>query len=226
MSGGEAGDSTSEWSMVDRPRPWRRRREATSSLPSSGGLPIMNDVPESGRRGPPFVTDQRNARYAVNKRRNINVNKNDEPNNLPKMNDRNVPRRRVPRSAVVSIRGIQEGFSYTDAMRKAKEGISLKDLGINNTRIKKAAGGSLLIEVPGPNGGVHADKLKNELIRVLGEAAVVTRPVVRGDIRVIGVDESVTSKEVAMVMAEVGGCLAEEVTVSPMRPMKNGLYMV
>jgi len=108
-------------------------------------------------------------------------------------------------------------------LRKTK--ISLSDLGIKNTRIKKAMGGALLIEVPGPDGSVRAEKLRGELTKVLGESAVVTLPVVRGDLRVVDVDASVTIEEVAAVAAEVGGCAVEDVVSSPMRPMRNGLYM-
>lgn len=38
-------------------------------------------------------------------------------------------------------------------------------------------------------------------------------------------DESITPSEVAAIVAEIGGCLVEEVITSPMRPMRNGLYM-
>ncbi|EFN68886.1 hypothetical protein EAG_11697, partial [Camponotus floridanus] len=134
-------------------------------------------------------------------------------------------RRRAPRSAAVAIRGVVDGFSYADAMRMAKERILLKDLGINNTRIKRAMGGALLIEVLGPEGNERAQKLKEELSRVLGESAVVSRPVVRGDIRVVGVDVSVTPEEVAAAVAEAGRCAVEDAVTSPMRPMRNGLFM-
>ncbi|EFN63140.1 hypothetical protein EAG_08772, partial [Camponotus floridanus] len=135
------------------------------------------------------------------------------------------PRRRAPRCAAVAIRGVTEGFSYADAMRKAKEEISLDELGIKNTRVRRAVGGALLIEVPGPEGGVQAEKLKGELAKVLGDSAIVTRPTIRGELRVIGVDVSVTVEDVAAAAAKAGGCATGDIITSPMRPMRNGLYM-
>ncbi|EFN70483.1 hypothetical protein EAG_06199, partial [Camponotus floridanus] len=115
--------------------------------------------------------------------------------------------------------------SYADAIRIAKENISLKDMGIKNIRIKKAQGGALLIEISDPDGGEQAEKLKSELAEVLRETAFVTRPVRQGDLRIIGIDESVTPEEVAATIASVGDCKMDEVVTSPIRPMSNGLYM-
>lgn len=64
----------------------------------------------------------------------------------------NVGARRPPKSSAVTITGQSENFSYADAIKKAREGISLKDLQIKRTKIRKANNGSLLIEVMGPNG--------------------------------------------------------------------------
>ncbi|XP_011257018.2 uncharacterized protein LOC105251736 [Camponotus floridanus] len=110
-------------------------------------------------------------------------------------------------------------------MRKAKDNISLQDMGIKNTRIRRSLGGALLIEVLGPNGDELAEKLKSELTKVLGETASVTRPVRQGELRIVGVDESATFDEMAAAVASAGGCKENEVTISPMRPMYNGLYM-
>lgn len=64
-------------------------------------------------------------------------------------------------------------------MRKAKEEISLKDLGIRNTRIKRAVGGVIVIELSGLDGDANAERLRSELTKVLGKTAAVTHPVIR-----------------------------------------------
>lgn len=45
----------------------------------------------------------------------------------------NVGARRPPKSSAVMITGQSENFSYADAIKKAREGISLKDLQIERT---------------------------------------------------------------------------------------------
>lgn len=42
----------------------------------------------------------------------------------------------------------------------------------------------------------------------------------------MGLDESVTSKEEAAAMADVGGCSIAEIKLGPIRPMRNGLSNV
>lgn len=80
-------------------------------------------------------------------------------------NDRNLKnkkdkiKRKLPKGSVVSIRGKGEDFSYASALKRAREEISLDELGIENSRIRKAASGGLLIEISGMNSGHKADLL-------------------------------------------------------------------
>lgn len=55
--------------------------------------------------------------------------------------------RKAPRGSVVSITGMQDDFSYANALKKARENISLDHLGIERSRIRRAANGGLLIEI-------------------------------------------------------------------------------
>lgn len=71
-------------------------------------------------------------------------------------------RRRPPRAAVVSIRPAA-GQSVTEILRRAKSTVSLRDLGIEDTRLRKAANGNLLIEIPGADGARRADLLAQKL---------------------------------------------------------------
>jgi len=114
-------------------------------------------------------------------------------------------KRRVPRKAAVAIKVISDNLSYSDVMKKAKEKINLNELGISNLNSRRAANGSVLIEIPGPEGHIKADTLANHLRNIIGDSAVVSRPVVRADLRIVGFDESVIKDEVITMITETGG---------------------
>lgn len=163
--------------------------------PSSNDSPLrIGTLGSSRRRTLPVASGE--IRSAINNgdnnvnSRNNNINNINIANRYPvgmrERTGKRIARRKAPRGAAVAIKGVVEGFSYADAMRKAKENISLKDMGIKNTRIRKAIGGALLIEVSGPDGGEQAERLRSELIKVLGETASMTRPIRQGDLRIIG----------------------------------------
>ncbi|KMQ87838.1 gag-pol polyprotein [Lasius niger] len=110
--------------------------------------------------------------------------------------------RRPPKSAAVMITGNKKNFSYADALKKARGSISLKNLEIAKTKIRKAANGSLLIEVLGPGGAEKASNLKDKLHEILKDNAKVTRPITKGEIRLI------------------------DIKIGPIHPMRNGLFTV
>lgn len=58
-------------------------------------------------------------------------------------------RRRFPRSAAITIRGVKENFSYAEALRRARDDPMIKEIGVENTRLRKTAMGNILIEVTG-----------------------------------------------------------------------------
>lgn len=84
----------------------------------------------------------------------------------------------------------------------------------------------MLIEVIGPDSAWKALVLKKKLSEVLKNEAQITRPVVRGEIRLIGLDASTTSAEVRDVVVSCGGCLEEDIRVGIIRSMANGLFTV
>jgi len=135
-------------------------------------------------------------------------------------------RRRAPRNAAVSIKLANEkNLTYADIIRIAKEKVNLREFGITKPSTRRAANGSYLIEVAGPDGSNRADTLASRLREVIGEVAVVSRPVVKTDLRISGFDESVISDEIITSITENGDCLASDVRVGSFRPMRNGLMM-
>lgn len=136
-----------------------------------------------------------------------------------------IPRRRVPKTAAVCIRGKDNTFSYADALRKARNSISLSELEINSPKLRKGINGATIIEISGPENAEKADRLVAKLQEVL-EDAVVTRPVIKGEIRLIGIDDSTSKEEIEFAIAEVGDCNIQEVTVGTIRPTRSGLGTV
>lgn len=97
-------------------------------------------------------------------------------------------------------------MSYADILKQAKSDISLADLGTNNPRIRTAANGGIIIELPGADGAEKADKLANRLREVVGKVAHVARPTVRGELLLIGLDESIAREEAIAAVVKAGGC--------------------
>lgn len=71
-----------------------------------------------------------------------------------------------------------------------------------------------------------ADSLAQRLKEVLGDEATVSRPVVKGELRIRDLDDSVSADEVARMVAEYGSCLPTEVRVGPFTRMTNSLDMI
>lgn len=126
----------------------------------------------------------------------------------------------------MAIKGYSEDFSYATALRQLREKISLPDLGINKTTVRHTANGGVIIEVPGPDRATKAEALREKVCSLLGESAQVTRPVIKGDVRLVGLDDSVVPEEIQDVISAEGGCDSKEVKVGIIRPMTNGLYTV
>lgn len=65
------------------------------------------------------------------------------------------------------ITKLKEGFSYASALKEARESISLDELNIEKTKIRRAANGSMLIEIMGHDGVGKAIALKRSSPRYL-----------------------------------------------------------
>lgn len=125
-------------------------------------------------------------------------------------------RRKLPKTAAVTITKRSENFFYSEALRKTRE-ISLPGLGIEHTRIRRALNGGLLLEIVGQESTTRADTPASQLKEVLNGEAMVARPVVKGEIRILGLNDSVLPEEVRAVISENSECLPEEVKVGLIR---------
>lgn len=145
---------------------------------------------------------------------------------VPRSVGNKVRRRKPPKTAAVVISSRKEEFSYADALKKARECISLTELDINKPKIRVTRSEDRLIEISGPDGARLVDELASELKKVLKDEAFISRPFMKGEIRLFGLDDSVSGYEVAEVIADLGSCKPEEVKVGQIRPMFNGLRSV
>lgn len=100
-------------------------------------------------------------------------------------------------------------------MREARTKVNLGDLGITGVRFRRAITGALIIEVPSKQSGALADKLAVNLKRAFAAKrdVKVDRPTKMAELRLKGMDESVTPLEIAAAVAKIGGCEIEEVRV-------------
>jgi len=134
--------------------------------------------------------------------------------------------RRPPRAAAVAIRTTDDTISYADVLKKARQEVSLGELGIKVTKIRRGLNGSIMIEIPGRDNSkakMLADKLKEKLDE---KEIIISRPTTMAEMMITGLHESVTKEEVADIITEYGECLAEEVKVGIIKRMYNGLGMI
>lgn len=80
-----------------------------------------------------------------------------------------------------------------------------------------------MIEIEGEEGQAKVDNLVAKLREVLQESATVVSPRKYTEIRVTGLDDSVTTEELIHVLAIAGECEEEEVRIGPIRMARNGL---
>ncbi|XP_063362906.1 uncharacterized protein LOC134660222 [Cydia amplana] len=137
---------------------------------------------------------------------------------------------RTPRSAAVVLTletGAEErGVTYGTLITEAKSKISLDGLGITGLRFRRAVTGAAILEIPGPDttSGNQADSLAAKLRETLNVADVrISRPVKCAEMRISGLDDSVTEEELAAAVAKVGGCALEAVKVGRISRAPTGL---
>lgn len=132
------------------------------------------------------------------------------------------PSKKPPTSAAVLVSGKEKDFSYADALKLARERISLRELGIETTRIKTAYNGALLIEIPGEADTNKADELIKKLNEVI-VGAKISRPIKKADVRIFNFDKSVSAEEIKYAVAEKCNLSLESIKISGLRIMRNGL---
>lgn len=136
---------------------------------------------------------------------------------------------RPPRAAAIVITIPQElatkGETYGRILAEAKDKIDLSGLGVDALRFRVAQTGGRILEIPGKDGAEKADWLAGELQKTLAETeVVVTRPVKCMELRITGLDDSVTQAEIAAAVTQQGGCTSgHSIRVNIIRRTPQGM---
>lgn len=139
-----------------------------------------------------------------------------QPLNRSKQPKKKVPKRkpqiRTPNTAAVVITLLpgahDKGITYGTVIKEARGHIDLETLGVPSLRLREAATGARILTITGAEKGEKADCLAGKLKEVFqgNEEIRITRPVATTDIRVSGLDDSVTSQELVETIAKRGQC--------------------
>lgn len=147
----------------------------------------------------------------------------------PRASTKAAPRKKkiaTPKSTAVVItlkpEAIQQKMSYKDAIGRATSSLELGTVGLDSVRLRNTATGARIIEVPGANSSDKADALAEKLKDLIGDVAVITRPIKNAGLLITGLDESIDPESVQRAVATNGGCTLEQVKVGGIRTRPNG----
>ena len=104
-------------------------------------------------------------------------------------------------------------------MSKAKNKINLADTGITDIRVRRSIAGGLILEIPGEDNSVKASDLANRISKFFpcnGDVRI-SHLTKMAEVRLSGLDYSVTSLEVAAAVAEAGGCTPTDIKTGAIR---------
>lgn len=119
---------------------------------------------------------------------------------------------------MVTITGKPEGATYAQILSKAKQEISLANLGIENVRMRRAMNGALIIELPGPDSKRLAPyvTLWRRFSRMMLRSTM-------GEIRLRDIDPATNQDEISYVLEKISGCPPCELKVSNINIMRDGM---
>lgn len=190
---GEKNMDDEEWKMVNR----KVRKKDKETLGSK--------VKEKNKESP----QDRKEGYIQKNRSNL---------------QKNSKAKKVPKTAAVTITA-KEGISYAEILRQAREKISLPTMGIDNSKIRKGINGGLIIEIPGEENNTKAANLVEKLKEILPDRDKIriSQPTTKADLKISGLDESVTKEEIADIITDLDKCNPDNIIADNIRWMANGL---
>ncbi|XP_073967380.1 uncharacterized protein [Choristoneura fumiferana] len=131
---------------------------------------------------------------------------------------------RIPRSAAIVI-SLQPGAeaSYDQIMKDTRSKIDLSNLDIPPVRFRVAATGARILTLPPTVSGEKMNSLA-EAIRAVNNPEIVRvhRPTKCEELRVSGLDDSVSPTEVIAAIARTGGCLTDAIKAGEIKKDFSG----
>ncbi|XP_047537138.1 uncharacterized protein LOC125071089, partial [Vanessa atalanta] len=136
----------------------------------------------------------------------------------------------TPRSAAIVLtlqpEAVGKGVTYAQVLERAEQSVKLQDLGISGgLKVRRTATGARALELPKAQ-AEQADRLAAKLRTVLDGVADVVRPVKKADLKVTGLDDSVTLEKLAAAIAHAGDCSSEAVKCGVMQRGPGYMGMV
>ncbi|KAF9404734.1 hypothetical protein HW555_014191 [Spodoptera exigua] len=133
---------------------------------------------------------------------------------------------RAPKSAALVLtlqpEAVEKGLTYKDVLTKARQAANHEENGITDIRYRRAATGARLFEFMGANGAAEADRVAEKLRQVFPEGIWISRPTKCAELRIVGLDDSVTEEVIREAVARRTGCSQEAVRVSAIRDGPGG----
>lgn len=211
--------------------PLKKRKVSTPGKRENYEEP--KEGPKSEKTADWNVVPNKNSRSKGRKEGRANMTRRDSKPSLPKSGE-TIPRRKPkgpvrvpPRTVAVSITDRSENFSYKKALTKARNEISLKELKIESTRLRRTANGGYLIEIMDKDSAGKAKALRERLKALLPEEqATVACPVTYDELRFVGLDDTILPEEVAQFVASEGKCEEEDIKIGRIQPMRDGLNTI
>ena len=134
---------------------------------------------------------------------------------------------RPPRSSAVVLtlqpEAAKKGVTYARVLAEAKKKVDFGALELPGLRFRVAATGARMLILPGAKSEDKADALAEKLRAAVGEDIHVSRPTKCAEMRISGLDDSVTPAEVASAVARAGECSVDAVKTGEIRQNAFGL---
>lgn len=139
-------------------------------------------------------------------------------------------RARQPRSAAIMITlapwATEKGVTYTEVLYEAKGKVDIEKYGIKELKYRIAQTGARILEVRGNDMASKADSLAAEIRTALADKDLtVSRPERTADIRLLGLDESVSNEDVEAAIRRATQCEGQ-IKTGPIHMMPMGLGSV
>ncbi|VVC88878.1 unnamed protein product, partial [Leptidea sinapis] len=136
-----------------------------------------------------------------------------------------------PKSAAVVVTVLPEaagkGLTYAAVFKKARDTLA-SEFGSVAARLHLAQTGARVLEFPGADGAKTADTFAQKLRCVMSDSdgVRVARPTKCAEMRISGLDDSVSADDVRVAIQSKTGCSSENIRVGTIRPGQGGLGAV
>ncbi|CAB3248308.1 unnamed protein product [Arctia plantaginis] len=119
------------------------------------------------------------------------------------------------------------GLTYAALFKGARPGLAT-EFGEAGMRLRRAQTGARVFEFPGAEGAATANKFAEKLRGIFAatDGVNIARPTKCAELRISGLDDSITSEDVRDAVMEKTGCTADTIRVGTVRPGPGGLGAV